>query len=120
MQVNRSEQWTMDYLVDHLKQHLATFKASVTGCGDKKIYDQRKYYQQAHESLLFGALKPVPPFVIYLCDLTPKIIKELYDLDRQSRKYVLKQAVGSIFEDINSKLYHNSISKVLEVKLKDG
>jgi hypothetical protein len=52
--------------------------------------------------------------------LTHKIIKELYDLDIESRRYVLKHAVGRIFEDINSDLYHNSISKVLEVKLKDG
>jgi hypothetical protein len=50
--------------------------------------------------------------------LAPKIIRELYDLD--IRKYVLKEAVGRIFEDIDSELYHNSISRVLEVKLKDG
>lgn len=115
------DQWNDSYLIDHLKHHLATFKVSLIPIdSNNKIYDHRKYYQQAHESLIFGALKPVPPFVIYLSDLTPKIIKELYALDRESRKYVLKQAVGRIFEDINSQIYHNSISKVLEVKLKNG
>jgi hypothetical protein len=107
-------------LIDRLKQHLATFEIPVAPDNDDKIYDNRKYCQQAHKSLFFGALKPVPPFVIYLSDLTHKIIKELYDLDSESRKYVLKQAVGRIFEDINSDLYHNSISKVLKVRLKDG
>lgn len=120
MEVDEHEQWTKNYLVDHLKQHLATFEVAITPSDDKRVYDNRRYYQQAHESLIVGVLKPAPPFVIYLSDLSPKIIRELYGLDRESRKYVLKQAVGRIFEDVNSGLYHSSISKVLEVKLKDG
>jgi hypothetical protein len=120
IEVNQHEQWPKNYLVDQLKEHLATFEVSITPTDDKKVYDRRKYYQHAYESLLFGALKPAPPFIIYLSDLTPKMIRELYDLDSESRKYVLKQAVGKIFEDINSDLYHNSISKVLKVRLKDG
>jgi hypothetical protein len=120
IEVKECHPWTSNYLIDRLKQHLATFEIPVAPDNDDKIYDNRKYCQQAHKSLFFGALKPVPPFVIYLSDLTHKIIKELYDLDRESRRYVLKQAVGRIFEDINSDLYHNSISKELEVKLKDG
>jgi hypothetical protein len=117
---NKHDVWTSNYLIDRLKQHLATFEIPVAPNNDENIFDKRKYYQQAHKSLFFGALKPVPPFVIYLSDLTHTIIKELYDLDRESRRYVLKQAVGRIFEDINSVLYHHSISKVLEVKLKNG
>lgn len=38
-------------------------------------------------------------------------------LDEQDRKFVLKQAVSEIFEDINFKLYHDSISANLEVVL---
>ena len=120
IEVNEHDAWTTNYLIDRLKQHLATFEIPVAPNNDERIFDNRKYYQQAHKSLFFGALKPVPPFVINLSDLTHKIIKELHDLDNESRRYVLKQAVGRIFEDINSDLYHNSISKVLEVKLKDG
>lgn len=120
VEVNEHHSWTSNYLVDRLKEHLAIFEVPVVLGNNEKIYDHRKYYQQAHKSLIFGAHKPVSPFVIYLSDLTPKIIKELHALDRESRKYVLKQAAGRIFEDINSLLYHNSISKVLEVKLKDG
>ena len=72
-----------------------------------------------HKSLIFGALKPVPPFAIYLSDLSDKLIKELHQLDDETREYVLKQSVGRIFEDINSNLYHSSISKVLKVELKN-
>ena len=50
-------------------------------------------------------------------DLLPELLKELSILDKKDRKFVLKQAVGRIFEDINSELYHNSISRVLEVRL---
>ena len=46
-----------------------------------------------------------------------RLLKELHDLDRETLQYVLLQAVGRIFEDVNSKLYHNSISKVLKVRL---
>ena len=66
---------------------------------------------------MIGALKPTPAFVISLSDLTPKLIKEINELDNQTRGYVLRQAVGRIFEDLDSKLYHDSISKVLVVKL---
>jgi hypothetical protein len=120
IEVNGHHARTTNYLIDRLKQHLATLEVPTTQGTDEKTYDKRKYYQQAHKPLFFGALKPVPPFVIYLSDLTHEIIKELRDLDNDSRRYVLKQAVGRIFEDINSELYHNSISKVLEVNLKDG
>ena len=66
---------------------------------------------------MIGALKPTPAFVISLSDLTPKLIREINELDNQTRGYVLRQAVGRIFEDLDSKLYHDSISKVLVVKL---
>jgi hypothetical protein len=42
---------------------------------------------------------------------------ELYHLDEKDRKFVLKQAVSRIFEDININLYHDSISANLEVVL---
>jgi hypothetical protein len=51
--------------------------------------------------------------------LTPKLKKEISELDNQTRGYVLRQAVGRIFEDLNPKLYHDSISKVLVVKLEE-
>jgi len=38
-------------------------------------------------------------------------------LDEKDKKFVLKQAVGRIFEDINFDLYHDSISANLEVIL---
>jgi hypothetical protein len=66
-----------------------------------------------------GAFRPVPPFLVSVSDLYPELLKELSFLDKRDRSFVLRQAVGRIFEDINSELYHESISRVLEVKLVD-
>jgi len=45
------------------------------------------------------------------------MIYELSQLDIKDRKFVLKRAIGKIFEDINFNLYHDSISANLEVVL---
>ena len=98
--------WTSNYLIDRLKSYLA------------KVDDKsdRKYYNQAFSLLRIGAYNPVPYFIINLSDLTQDLRKELSSLDKQTRQFVLKQVVGRIFEDINSDLFHNSISRVLRVK----
>ena len=112
------EAWTKNCLIDRLKQHLA-----IVGAGnndykdnlqDKRVFDSRKYYNRAHHFLKIGVLNPVPTYVVNLSDLTPKLIKEIYELsDEKDRGYVLKQAVTRIFEDVNFELYHNSVSRVL-------
>lgn len=110
-QIEYSE-WTSAYLVDRLKQHLATVETN-----EEVRYDNRKYYNQAHDLLKIGAFKPVPYFIVDLSDLSPRLIKELHSLDNRDREFVLKQAVGRIFEDVHFEVYHNSVSRVLKVKL---
>ena len=78
--------WSINYLIDIMKKHLATVKHQITntneGCDrDNRVVDSRKYYDQAYKMLKIGAFMPAPPYVIFLRDLTPKIIKELYHLD---------------------------------------
>jgi hypothetical protein len=104
--------WTTNCLVERFKLELARFTVE-----QQDQLDNRKYYNQAHSLLKIGALKPTPFFVVYLSDLSPQLIKELHSLDSKDRQFVLKQAVGRIFEDVNLTLYHNSISRVLRVKL---
>jgi hypothetical protein len=121
---DNAAEWTSDYLIDRLKQFLAAIEnTSITEDEKRKFhekwgfYESRKYYYQAYNLLKIGAFKPVLPFIINLSDLTPRLLKELYKLDHEDRDYVLRQAVGRIFEDVNFKLYHNSISKVFKVRL---
>jgi hypothetical protein len=104
--------WTTSCLVERFKLELARVVIE-----KRDQLDNRKYYNQAHNLLKIGALKPTPFFVVYLSDLSPQLIKELHSLDSKDRQFVLKQAVGRIFEDVNPTLYHNSISRVLRVKL---
>jgi hypothetical protein len=114
--------WTESYLVDRLKQHLATVESSnkdyENNLQDHRVFDSRKYYNRAHHFLKIGVLNPVPNYVVNLSDLTPKLIKEIYELSNEKdQAFVLKQAIGRIFEDVSFELYHNSVSRVLKVEL---
>jgi hypothetical protein len=86
---------------------------------EKKIYDERWYYYKAYHYQKLGLYlrKDAPPFKVSLSHLSSEIIYELSQLNDKDRSFVLKQAVGRIFEDINFDLYHNSISPNLEVFL---
>ena len=81
--------------------------------------DDRWYYYKAYHYQKIGLFlkEDVPPFKVKLSHLSQEMICELSQLDMKDREYVLKQAVGRIFEDINFELYHDSISKILKVKL---
>jgi len=107
--------WSTNCVIDILKQHLATIVYEITN-SDGKTVEGRKYYDQTeYLQHRIAVYKPTPIFKIYLSDLSPEIVKELHNLDIQTRQFVIKQAVGRIFEDLNPELYHNSISSVLKV-----
>lgn len=105
---------TTDYLIDILKFHLS--KNTISKREESNIFGDRKYYNRAFDLLRIGAYKPAPYFVINLSDLSEELRRELSSLDKLTRQFVLKQTVGRIFEDINSDLFHKSISRVLQVK----
>ena len=86
---------------------------------ESKIYDNRLYYYKAHQFLKLGLFlkKDAPVFKVSIDHLPSEIIYELSQLDQRARKYVLKQAVSRIFEDINFDLYHDSVSANLKVIL---
>jgi hypothetical protein len=97
-----------DLELDFSKNHIIPFDI-----------DDRWYYYKAYHYLKLGLFlqKDAPPFKVSLSHLSPEIIYELYQLSDKDRAFVLKQAVGRIFEDINFDLYHDSISTNLEVIL---
>lgn len=121
------ELWTSDYRIYRLKEHLATVPFSGSRKTDlldwypkghnNKVVDFRKYYNQAYHYLNIGCLRPVPKYLVSLSELSRRLVKELADLDKSDRNYVLKQAVALIFQEINSELYHNSVARILEVQL---
>jgi hypothetical protein len=103
------EGWTTDYAMRKLKLELATFEVD----GSRKYYEQAKYLQYR-----IAVYKPVPIFTVYLSDLSQRMVDELRSLDPKTLEYVLKQAVGRLFEDLNAEYYHNSVSSMLRVRLK--
>ena len=133
--ISRIEASTFDYLIVTIKHDLAMTVISGTKtdmladwcrCRDRKTDAQLplviwKYYHQAMHFFKIGAFdsKMIPQYLISMQDLKPSLLRELAGLDNKDRNFVLKQAVGHIFEDINSRLYHMSISKLLEVELVD-
>ncbi len=110
--------WTTNYCIDRLKQELGSVIHKIKNNETGETVKGRKYYDQArYLQYRVGVYKPTPIFQVYLSDLSARMVKELHSLDSKDRLFVLKQAVGRIFEDINPTLYHNSISMVLRVKL---
>ena len=81
--------------------------------------DDRWYYYKAYHYQKLGLFlrKEAPPFKVRLSHLSPEMIYELSQLDEKDRRFILKQAIGRIFEEINFDLYHDSISAKLKVIL---
>ena len=110
--------YTISGTIDEIKKILASIRSTDS---EERNLDERLYYYQAYDFQKLGLYKreDVPTFKIKLNDLPNDIIYELSILDSNTRRFVLKQAVARIFEDINYDLYHNSISNRLEVALVD-
>lgn len=88
---------------------------------DPRITDDRKYYNRAFHYQKIGLFKGnIPWLKISLLDLSLESLKSLSEFQSDEREYVAKQAIGRIFEDVNSDIYHNSISSILKVKFIDG
>ena len=110
--------WTTNYCIDRLKQELGSVIHKIKNNETGETVKGRKYYDQArYLQYRVGIYKPTPIFQVYLSDLSPRMVKELHNIDSRDREFILKQTVGRIFEDLNSEQYHNSVSRVLRVKL---
>jgi hypothetical protein len=112
--------WTEEYLIDLIFLRLASIKENL--CNDKaQTVHVRKYYRQASELMKWIPVsKPPPEFIINISDLTPRLIKELTQNITSKEKtritYVLTQAVGRLFENLNFDTCHLSILRNLNVR----
>jgi hypothetical protein len=115
----KKERSLNQYYYDYDKELDFSIDTKDPKSNEKKIYDDRWYYYNAYHYLKLGLFlqKDAPSFKVSLSHLSPEIIYELSQLDEKDRKFVLKQAVSRLFEDINFNLYHDSISVNLEVVL---
>jgi hypothetical protein len=112
---NDIDRWTEECLIDELFIKLAQTKQIVI-TNDGKQIEISKYYHQAKElRYKIPIHRPVPKFIINISDLDARLIAEIITLEDPT--YVLKQAVGRIFENVDSRQYHLSIASKLKVRL---
>ena len=111
-----ANRYTISATIEKIKKVLASVKP--TDLEENNI-DEREYYYQAYQFLKVGLYKreDAPTFKVKLGHLPDDIIYELSTFDSNTRRFVLKQAISRIFEDINFNLFHDSISSILEVEL---
>ena len=80
----------------------------------------RKYYRLATElERWIPIARPPPEYLVDKSDLNDRLRKELLDeiTSNDARQYILKEAVGRIFENLNFERYHLSIARNLKVRL---
>jgi len=82
---------------------------------NEKFYDKQAY------DLIYRipVHQPTPSFEIKISDINPDVKKEL-DVRWGNRKiidYILREAVGRIFENIDERYFQLSVKRLLQVRL---
>jgi hypothetical protein len=120
------EVWSIECTIEELELDLSWVVENITSApkGDDSeatmLVTVHKYYQQARDLMMWIPIaRPVPEFVINAKDLSPKVIEELEARidDLPTLTYILKQAVGRIFENLNHAYFHLSIARNLRVRI---
>jgi hypothetical protein len=122
------EVWSTECTVDELQLDLCRAIEQimidrgfyVDGRKSVRILTVHKYYKRARELMKWLPIaRPPPEFVINTSDLSPKLIEELEArLDNPPTfAYILKEAVGRIFENLDFNLYHQSVARSLRVRV---
>ena len=108
--VNTKEIWddyTIERTVDELYLNLMRIKDDL-------------YYKQAYALMyIIPVYKPIPIFEIKIADINNQVKKELDDRWDNKRiiNYILKEAVGRIFETIEERYFLLSVKRLLQVRL---
>ena len=133
-----SEFWSLATIVDELTISLLDTKAvfcminSNKGFSDAKWVEEanrcnngngvlrRLYEQQAiYKMYRMPIYRPPPVFVVYLKHLDYRLKQELSKLDKWSKDYVMKEAIGNIFEHIDRRFYYLSAKPLLDWRLEN-
>ena len=108
-----SEGWTGSQLIDELYLCLMSIKEK-----DEEGITRRKYEEQIRKKMYWMAIPPhSSKIVISLKDLDVKVKQELLKDNNAMRDFTLKQAVGMICEQIDSRYYLLSAKQFLKARL---
>lgn len=107
------------------KKKIDVFGCSVAGTVEELYLNLMKepddsYYKQAYALMyLIPVHKPTPIFEIKISDLNKQVKMELDARWKYKEEidYILKEAVGRIFECINERYFFLSVKRLLKVEL---
>jgi hypothetical protein len=75
----------------------------------RRLYEEQAKYKMYR----IPVFRPAPVFVVYLKHLDDRLKQELSDLDRKTKDYVMKEAIGRIFEQIDRPFLLLSVKPLL-------
>lgn len=81
----------------------------------RRLYEQQAIYKMYRMPIY----RPPPVFVVYLKHLDDRLKQELAKLDKWSKDYVMKEAIGRIFEHIDRRFYFLSAKPLLDWRLEN-
>jgi hypothetical protein len=132
------ELWSTETIVDELTISLLDTTAvfcminSNKGVSDRKWVEEanrcnngngvlrRLYEQQAiYKMYRMPIYRPPPVFVVYLKHLDYRLKQEIAKLDKWSKDYVMKEAIGRIFKHVDRRFYFLSAKPLLEWRLEN-
>jgi hypothetical protein len=115
----QGEYWTIEYLIEQLILNLCSIRQTTINDNGRAL-TIRKYYAQARELMKWIPIARLSlnEFVINISDIRPEIRKEIESISNNHKtlQYVLTQAVGHIFENLDFEYYHLSIARNLRVR----
>jgi hypothetical protein len=79
---------------------------------------RRLYEEQARYKIYrIPVFRPPPAFVVYLKHLDDRLKKELASLDKQTKDFVMKEAIGRISEQVDRRFFLLSVKSLLRWRL---
>jgi hypothetical protein len=85
-----------------------------TGTGvSRRLYEEQARYKMYR----IPNFQPSPIFVVYLKHLDDRLKRELANLDRETKDFVMKEAIGRIFEQVDRRFYLLSVKPLLQWRL---
>lgn len=87
-----------------------------TGTGVlRRLYEEQARYKMYR----IPVFRPPPVFVIYLKHLDDRLKKDLANLEKKSKDYVMKEAIGRIFELVDKRFFLLSVKPLLRWRLEN-
>jgi hypothetical protein len=118
------EVWSIECTIEELVLDLSRAVENIASLEDNslgtKTLTVHKYDQQARDLMRWIPIaRPAPEFVINAKDLSFDMIREIESRldDLPNLTYILKQAIGRIFENLGHAYFHLSIARNLRVRI---